>query len=273
LDLNDNEQLDSGEPSQVADSTGLYRFDNLLPQEYVVRQVLPDGWEQPTEGAFFVDVKARSVVGLGFPSRKVDFAPIANNDVARGIAGEDVIVNVLENDSDPEGSLDTNSIRLTSLPRNGQALISNGSVVYRANVQFSGTDSLTYTVEDQTGKQSNVATVSIEVSNAKPWQNPSDPRDVDADGFVIPRDVLALVSDINTNGSRSLANVARSTDSPYLDVNGDDFLSPRDVLLVVSFLNQLTASGEPPTPHQVAADFVFSTFLDADDDETEIVEF
>ncbi len=283
LDLNDNEQLDAGEPTQVTDASGTYQFENLLPKEYVVRQILPAGWEQPVEGAFFVDVAQQSLVGLDYPSREIDFAPIANNDFTQGFANEDISINVLQNDSDPDGSLNTNSVQITSPPRNGEASVIGNSIVYRANSQFTGTDFLTYTVRDETGQSSNVATVSIEVISGSPWQNPAVARDVDNDGFVIPRDVLALVSEINTNGSRSLANTVRTAGSFYFDVNGDSFLSPIDVLFVVTFLNG-DGSGEPPEPTSpssqfAAADLVFATmtqqreYEQVDDDESEDVDF
>jgi Ca2+-binding RTX toxin-like protein len=63
LDLNNNGTLDPGEPSQVTatddpttpdvDETGQYRFTNLQPGRYVVREVVPTGYEQtfPVGGA------------------------------------------------------------------------------------------------------------------------------------------------------------------------------------------------------------------------------
>src|SRR5205085_155817 len=44
VDLNNNRSLDSGEPSRVTVSNGAFRFDGLTPGNYVIRQVLPSGW-------------------------------------------------------------------------------------------------------------------------------------------------------------------------------------------------------------------------------------
>jgi hypothetical protein len=47
LDTNNNKQLDSGEPSKVTDSNGLYTFMNLIPNTtYRVREVVPSGYSQ-----------------------------------------------------------------------------------------------------------------------------------------------------------------------------------------------------------------------------------
>ena len=44
LDANDNGALDEGETSTTTASDGTYRFDNLAPGEYTVREVLQSGW-------------------------------------------------------------------------------------------------------------------------------------------------------------------------------------------------------------------------------------
>ncbi|EMI21983.1 protein containing Collagen-binding surface protein Cna-like, B region [Rhodopirellula maiorica SM1] len=46
LDLNDNSQLDNGEPTQITGDGGEYLFQNLLPGDYVVREIAPERFEQ-----------------------------------------------------------------------------------------------------------------------------------------------------------------------------------------------------------------------------------
>jgi len=46
LDLNNNGSLDEGEPSGVTGEDGTYTFTDLIPGNYVVREVLQEGWEQ-----------------------------------------------------------------------------------------------------------------------------------------------------------------------------------------------------------------------------------
>lgn len=46
LDLNENRVFDPGEPSQITDPQGQYRFTGLQPDTYIVREVVPKGFSQ-----------------------------------------------------------------------------------------------------------------------------------------------------------------------------------------------------------------------------------
>ena len=46
LDLNDNGQHDDGEPTQVTGDGGGYLFEDLLPGDYVIREIAPERFEQ-----------------------------------------------------------------------------------------------------------------------------------------------------------------------------------------------------------------------------------
>ena len=82
------------------------------------------------------------------------------------------------------------------------------------------------------------------IGDAKLWQNPNNPADVNAENGVTPVDALLVVVDLNTNGARPLLPHDGATYPPdFLDVSGDDFLSPRDVLLVIVALDELNQNG------------------------------
>jgi ELWxxDGT repeat protein len=92
-------------------------------------------------------------------------APIAGNDAATAQAGTPVTINVIANDSDPDGSLDPSSVLVVTQPQHGTVTVaSSGSLVYTADAGFSGTDSLTYTVADSQGARSAPATVQVTVT-------------------------------------------------------------------------------------------------------------
>lgn len=74
---------------------------------------------------------------------------------------------------------------------------------------------------------------------ASDWQNASLVRDVDGSSQVTPLDVLVLVNNLNTNGSRELPPRSQNSNEPYYDVNGDQHLTPLDVLVVVNAINEL----------------------------------
>ena len=72
-----------------------------------------------------------------------------------------VIVNVLANDSDPDG--DTLSISGVTQPTNGTAIIQGSSVLYTSYLNYYGPDSFTYTITDGRGGTAN-ANVNLEVT-------------------------------------------------------------------------------------------------------------
>ncbi len=70
------------------------------------------------------------------------------------------------------------------------------------------------------------------------WHNPIDALDVNNDRFISAIDVLQIINDINSFGSRSLDGPKDSLDWNFVDTTGDDFVSPIDVLQVINAINQ-----------------------------------
>lgn len=99
----------------------------------------------------------------------VNDAPIASNDNITVNQGTSIDIPVLDNDTDSDGTLDIGSLAIASQPSNGTVIVNDdGTVTYTPNSGFAGADSFTYTVKDNQGAVSNVATVSIEVNNLTP---------------------------------------------------------------------------------------------------------
>jgi hypothetical protein len=90
-------------------------------------------------------------------------------------------------------------------------------------------------------------TVIVVVQQLILWQSYTHPCDVNADGFIEPVDLLLVIDDVNTNGSRTLPTVLQHGQGPppYVDVSGDGDASPVDMLHVISYLN---AHGSGPVP-------------------------
>ena len=97
----------------------------------------------------------------------VDNPPVANNDTANVIVDTPTPIDILANDTD-EGSIDATSVVIVSDVANGGTAVNptTGVVTYTPNTSYSGPDSFTYTVQDNTGNTSNIATVSITVAAA-----------------------------------------------------------------------------------------------------------
>ncbi|HBE70599.1 MAG TPA: hypothetical protein DDW52_20835, partial [Planctomycetaceae bacterium] len=88
-------------------------------------------------------------------------APIAVNDSGATAEDQAVTVDVLANDSDPEG--DALSIASVTQPGSGSAAIVGGNVEYSPAANFHGSDSFTYTIVDTAGNTA-TATVSVTVA-------------------------------------------------------------------------------------------------------------
>jgi hypothetical protein len=91
-----------------------------------------------------------------------DAAPTANNDTATTNEDTPVDVNVLANDTEPDG--DTLSVVSVTQGANGAVSINpNKTVHYSPNLNFFGSDSFTYTIDDGHGGQS-TATVNVTIN-------------------------------------------------------------------------------------------------------------
>ena len=97
-----------------------------------------------------------------------NLAPEAGNDSATLLQGSSLALDVLANDRDEEGRLNSASVRVIALPAYGRVDMetATGAVTYHPQAGYTGADSFTYVVEDEFGGESNVATVSLTVEPA-----------------------------------------------------------------------------------------------------------
>jgi hypothetical protein len=75
---------------------------------------------------------------------------------------------VLANDTSSGGTLDPTSIKIVVAPTHGTAAVSGGQVTYTPAMGYAGLDTFQYTVQDNLGTTSNVATVSVNVTAPPP---------------------------------------------------------------------------------------------------------
>ncbi|WP_121970207.1 Ig-like domain-containing protein [Leptolyngbya sp. BC1307] len=102
--------------------------------------------------------------GTTTPPAPTNKAPVAGNDSATTQAGTPVAINVLSNDSDPDG--DSLSISGVSSAANGTVSSNtNGTLTYTPKAGFSGNDSFSYSVSDGKGGSA-TATVGVAVNPA-----------------------------------------------------------------------------------------------------------
>jgi hypothetical protein len=167
-----------------------------------------------------------------------NLSPKALRDVVATMGNTPIVIEVLRNDSDPDGSLDVSTVKVSSGPKAGTVeVLASGSVKYSPPMNRFGIDSFFYTVKDDAGAESNEAEVVISVRSI--WQNPENPFDVNNDGALSPIDVLRMVNELNQSGSRLLEQppTGPAAPPPFLDPTGDGYLTPADVLYAINCLN------------------------------------
>ncbi|HEX5121880.1 MAG TPA: Ig-like domain-containing protein [Rhodanobacteraceae bacterium] len=119
--------------------------------------------------------------------------PVAVNDAATTTSGQPVTINVIANDSDPDG--DPLTVQSLTAPRLGSATIINNEVVYTPAAGVLGTDTFTYTINDGRG---GTATATVTVTITAPVNRPPVAVDDNATTAIstpVVIDVLANDSD------------------------------------------------------------------------------
>lgn len=98
----------------------------------------------------------------------LDEPPIARDDAAETGARQPVVVDVLANDEDPDGSLQPASVQVVAGPSHGIAVVDaeTGSITYAPATGFAGLDTLRYTVRDLLESMSAPAAVVVTVHEA-----------------------------------------------------------------------------------------------------------
>ncbi len=130
-------------------------------------------------------------VMIGSPDNE---APVAGDDSAVFNPGVPVSVSVLSNDSDSDGQLNPASVTIIDQPLFGVAAVSpaTGAITYTSTDLSATSDSLTYTVSDDAGDPSNIASVTL-VANPAPVAQNDSAVVIESDQVVI--DVLDNDSD------------------------------------------------------------------------------
>jgi len=151
----------SGQISGVSQHPAMYTWQNQLGS--VLLEV--EGGQMTVQ---FIDNNGNSDDEFTIEKDLDNLPPIANNDSGVTFESVPVVVDVLDNDTDPSGSLDPTSVQVTSGPANGFVSVNpaNGEITYTSNPGFSGIETFDYEVCDN-GVPAPVlcatATVSIDV--------------------------------------------------------------------------------------------------------------
>jgi len=148
-------------------------------------------------------------------------APVALPDSAATDSNAPVLINVLGNDTDSDGTIDPTSLIIVGAPAHGKVTRDaiTGFLLYTPALYFSGADSFSYRVRDNDGALSNIATVSITIRRI-----PLAPAAVD-DNYTVPQGRTltsnVLGNDVSPNGLPITAVLATGPAHGALVLNAD----------------------------------------------------
>ncbi len=151
LDL-DGDGFDDG--SVIADESGNFTFAGIALQvgDNTIRMQATD-----TDGTTTI-----------FRILTLDLvAPVAVDDSATAITGDPTVLDLISNDTDADGTVVPGSVEIVEGPTNGTIAFDpeTNELTYTSDGAFTGFDTFTYRVQDNGGNVSNIATVTIAVSN------------------------------------------------------------------------------------------------------------
>jgi uncharacterized repeat protein (TIGR02543 family) len=128
------------------------------------------------------------VIGVNTP-------PVANDDTATTDEDTPVVIDVTANDTDVDGTIDPTTVSIVSGPANGSASVDpvSGDVTYTPDADYNGSDGFTYTVDDDDGATSNVATVTVTVNDV------NDPPVANDDTAATTNEDTPVVIDVTAN--------------------------------------------------------------------------
>lgn len=166
--------------------------------------------------------------------------PVALDDNATTNAGTPVDIDIVVNDSDPDGNLDPTSVTVTDFPTDGSVSVHSvtGVSTYTPNAGFYGVDTFVYNICDTTWRCDN-ATVTITVlappvanndSATTPLNTPVDvsilANDSDADGYLVADSVTILSGPSNGKVTYNSAT-KKATYTPNVGYTGLDIFNYR----------------------------------------------
>lgn len=147
-------------------------------------------------------------------------APVANDDTASLTRNSSTTINVLTNDTSAASPINPATIVITQAPSNGTATVnSNGTITYTNNGAAATSDLLKYTVKDQNGVTSNVATVAITINSAT-FAAANDTATITEDATPATATGNVLTNDVGGTGTKSVSAVNGAAGSVGIDVAG-----------------------------------------------------
>ena len=237
------------------------------PPSYGTATPMPDGTVRYTpnagyRGAESFTYRVRDSLGLfsnaATVQLRINSAPNTAPDSLVVKQTITTVLDVLRNDSNPDGTLDPATLVIVSGSEMADVMVQNdGTIRFTPQAGFLGTTQFRYVVSDIDGRPSVPTDVTVLVV-VSIYQNPRSRFDVDDDGTASPLDVLVLINLLNSQGP-SLPVDGLPGPPAYVDANADNRVDPLDVLDVINHINS-RGNGEGEDGADRTLDDVFASF-------------
>jgi subtilisin-like proprotein convertase family protein len=103
---------------------------------------------------------------------------------------------ILANDFDPDGTIVPSSVTIVSQPTHGSVTVnpSTGAVTYTPDCEYAGPDTFSYTIRDNEGQLSNIATVNVSLTEVEDAPTAVDDTARTAAGTPVDIDITSLLA-------------------------------------------------------------------------------
>ena len=175
----------------------------------------------------FGEVDSRVIIDNVFILTGAEVPPIAVSDTVTTYVNDEIIIDILANDVDPDGDIDPSSMVIVAgtEPEHGSIAVNyqTGIVTYQPQTDYYGEDAFGYTVQDNSGIESNEATVTINVRRHNTLS------DVRADTYICSEDTAlvagpqagVLANDTDADGHSLIAILVQGPAHGSLTLNAD----------------------------------------------------
>jgi gliding motility-associated-like protein len=208
------------------------------------------------------DGAVSNVATITITVQALNLAPVAVNDNAATNKNNSVTINVTQNDSDPDGSIDVTKVDLsptlsgiqtTANTQQGSYSVNNqGIVTYTPANNFTGVAAQEYVVADNVGAWSNVATITITVQNVNSPPVAADDTGATSENTSVMLNVVSNDTDSDGNIDATKVDLNPSVDGIQNshDVSGGSFTVNN--LGIVTFTPKKDFSGSATTNYTVS---------------------
>ncbi len=191
--------------------TGLPAGLSIDPATGIISGTIDRDASQPNGGVYSVTVTGTDPDGLTtsqtFTWTVTNPAPTAVNDTATTDEDTPVDINVLANDTDPDG--DPLTVTMATALNGTVTIAADGTLTYEPNADFNGTDTITYVISDGNGGTS---TAAVEVTVNAVNDPPVAVDDVATTNEDTPVTIGVLGNDTDTDGDPLTVTAATSPD-------------------------------------------------------------